>query len=308
MQRSSPHANIRWQASSHKVQAKLSPAEALRLVFVGASLLANRANERSPPHANIRWQACLPQNTSQTPAKALHLVFVGASLLANGAGKRASPQAKIRLQASSYRGKARSCLCICRSQPAGDSKKALGMPSEKMLRSGLGASCLDGRHGRQAQEQACVVHCLKRFEAGTQQLAFLRRLPQLGRALLERFEHLVLCLGDGEAVSNKLGLFGFFNGLFTCFKDCFLSGFLSFNSLHFGGGSRLGFCDCCVVGGCFGAGFADLLRRCFSNRFSNWFSSRFSGCFSSRFGRLDRRCFDCRFGLRFVGLRACGLF
>jgi hypothetical protein len=27
------------------------------LVFVGASLLANRANERASPQANIRWQA-----------------------------------------------------------------------------------------------------------------------------------------------------------------------------------------------------------------------------------------------------------
>jgi hypothetical protein len=36
---------------------KPSLAEALHLVFVGASLLANRANERSSPQANIRWQA-----------------------------------------------------------------------------------------------------------------------------------------------------------------------------------------------------------------------------------------------------------
>jgi hypothetical protein len=55
------------------------------LVFVGASLLANLANERSSPQANIRWQACLLQGTR-------YLAFVGASLLAKGGGKRASRQ------------------------------------------------------------------------------------------------------------------------------------------------------------------------------------------------------------------------
>jgi hypothetical protein len=49
---------------------KSGPVGALRLVFVfvGASLLANRAGKRASPQANIRWQACLLQGTSQAPS------------------------------------------------------------------------------------------------------------------------------------------------------------------------------------------------------------------------------------------------
>jgi hypothetical protein len=47
--RPSPQANIRWQACL--LQGKS------HLAFVGASLLANLANERASLRANIRWQA-----------------------------------------------------------------------------------------------------------------------------------------------------------------------------------------------------------------------------------------------------------
>jgi hypothetical protein len=89
----------------------------LVFVFVGASLLANRAGKSASPQAKIRWQASSYRGKVR-PAGALRLVFVGASLLANRAGKRASPQGKIRWQASSYKNKMHF---PCRSQPAGES-------------------------------------------------------------------------------------------------------------------------------------------------------------------------------------------
>jgi hypothetical protein len=53
-------AKLRWHDQPQSGKAILS--------FVGASLLANRANEQTSPQATIRWQACLPQNTSQAPS------------------------------------------------------------------------------------------------------------------------------------------------------------------------------------------------------------------------------------------------
>jgi hypothetical protein len=46
-----------------------TPVGALRLVFVGASLLANRACEWASPQANIRWQASSHRGKAKHPPK-----------------------------------------------------------------------------------------------------------------------------------------------------------------------------------------------------------------------------------------------
>jgi len=43
-------------AGEHSLAGQLLQGKS-HLAFVGASLLANRANERSSPRENIRWQA-----------------------------------------------------------------------------------------------------------------------------------------------------------------------------------------------------------------------------------------------------------
>ena len=84
-------------AGGYSLAGQLLQGKSQAFVFVGASLLANRAGKRASPQANIRWQACLLQGE-------MLLVFVGASLLANRAGKRESPQANIRWQACLLQG------------------------------------------------------------------------------------------------------------------------------------------------------------------------------------------------------------
>jgi hypothetical protein len=102
-----------------------SPAEALRLVFVGASLLAIRACKRSSPQANIRCHAsshrgkakprrglasCLCRSQPAGESCLPTVITAGEHSLA-GQLPQGTDQAPPRQLAS----------CLCRSQPAGDS-------------------------------------------------------------------------------------------------------------------------------------------------------------------------------------------
>jgi len=90
---------------------KLLQGKRRALVFVGASLLANRGSPQALPQANNWWHAsackgvCAGERTS--PLAGWFLGFVGASLLANRGSPQAPPQANNWWQASSCKFKLR---------------------------------------------------------------------------------------------------------------------------------------------------------------------------------------------------------
>jgi hypothetical protein len=101
-----------------------TPAKALHLVFVGASLLANRAGKRASPQANIRWQA-ISHKIQAWPRQSVAPCLCRSQPAGEWCRQTcttAGEHSLAGLSPTEHKPNTRQSVapCLCRSQPAGE--------------------------------------------------------------------------------------------------------------------------------------------------------------------------------------------